>query len=466
MLIFILYLSRRTSINTNNNMLTTTTIQILLVATLATTTTTALVHAAAAETATTVSVTASCPFQGTPAEANQAIYKNITGASIEPNVAKALAMVFATPVSPTAVKTNDASGGAVREQANLDTMTKEQAEQIVQLSKQAMGNMTAAESVSVMNTMAPMLNPETGVSVKLAAQFNQGGAAATSQMVDLPDSILKSMLDMYGELATKMDGEEFEKMFKVVQPMMKEMQAQFTPEEMCNMLIAVSGMLSNPAMSTMINGFLASGTGGSALTNLNPASICPIMILTMSGAGVTMSNAQCESIFKSVVPALAEADLSPDTVGAIMTMMKSMAPVGVTKCTPDNVANMEKNMNIAMEIQKSLPEGIDMGDFFEQVGLPLSKVKSVQDVKVMVGTMAKLTTAAADQGTVVDEATMNILLSMLWRISQALDSVSSEADKVAISQVWKNLITSDQANAQTLLEIADISGKCFTTTTA
>merc|ERR1712003_420439 len=123
----------------------------------------------------------------------------------------------------------------------------------------------------MMTAMAPMLNPSTGVSVKLASQFNQGGAAATDAMVQLPDEELKAFLDMYRDFSGKINAEQFTQLWKTLSPVMRKITTDFTPEELCKVLVALGGMMTN--MGPMITGFF-SGGGSSALSSLNPATIC------------------------------------------------------------------------------------------------------------------------------------------------------------------------------------------------
>merc|ERR1719224_360541 len=169
-------------------------------------------------------------------------------------------------------------------------MTDAQAATIMALSKQAMGNLTAPEAVRMMTAMAPMLNPATGVSVKLASQFNQGGAQATDAMVAHPDSELESFLSMYRDfsksidLEKSIDAEQFTKLCSALSPVMREFTSTMSPDEVCKILVGLSGMMTN--MGGMISGFFAGG-GSSAISNLNPATICPIVVLQLVTSGVT-----------------------------------------------------------------------------------------------------------------------------------------------------------------------------------
>merc|ERR1719189_2618898 len=79
-----------------------------------------------------------------------------------------------------------------------------------------------------------------------------------------------------------------------------------------------------------------------------------------------------------------------------------------------------------------------MGAFYTQVGIPLSQVQDAADVKLMVGTMARLTIDETDKGNTVDEATMNLLLSMLYDVSKALQG-QSQADQEAIMAAFKEI---------------------------
>merc|ERR1712176_1713841 len=168
-------------------------------------------------------------------------------------------------------------------------------------------------------------------------------------------------------------------------------------------------------MGPMITGFF-SGGGSSALSSLNPATICPIIILQLTASGVTITQDQCVGLMESIIPALADANLDADTLQAMMTTMQTLAPKN-GECTPETVKNLEELMGVIGTMSTAIPED-EMGAFYTQVGLPLAKVENAADVKLMVGTMARLTIDETAQGASVDEATMNLLLSMLYSVSQ------------------------------------------------
>merc|ERR1719409_1942881 len=296
-------------------------------------------------------------------------------------------------------------------------MTDAQAATIMARSKQAMGNLTAPEAVRM---MAAMVTPATGVSVKLASQFNQGGAQATDAMAALPDSELESFLSMYRDFSKSIDAEQFTKLWSALSPVMREFTSTMSPDEVCKILVGLSGMMTN--MGGMISGFFAGG-GSSAISNLNPATICPIVVLQLVTSGVTLTQEQCVSMMNSMLPALADADLDENTVKAMMTMMQTLAPANPPGCTPEAVKNLDELMGVVGTMSTAIPEG-EMGAFYTQVGIPLSQVQDAADVKLMVGTMARLTIDETDKGNTVDEATMNLLLSMLYDVSKALQGQS------------------------------------------
>jgi len=392
-----------------------------------------------------------CPFEAESDEAAvQLMLANVTGVQVAPGVAAALAGVFASGGDDD----GDSTEGAVREQADLSTMTDAQAATIMALSKQAMGNLTAPEAVRMMTAMAPMLNPATGVSVKLASQFNQGGAQATDAMVALPDSELESFLSMYRDFSKSIDAEQFTKLWSALSPVMREFTSTMSPDEVCKILVGLSGMMTN--MGGMISGFFAGG-GSSAISNLNPATICPIVVLQLVTSGVTLTQEQCVSMMNSMLPALADADLDENTVKAMMTMMQTLAPANPPGCTPEAVKNLDELMGVVGTMSTAIPEG-EMGAFYTQVGIPLSQVQDAADVKLMVGTMARLTIDETDKGNTVDEATMNLLLSMLYDVSKALQG-QSQADQEAIMAAFKEI--ADKLTPESFLQLIKDSDACL-----